>query len=187
MADGSQILDRIGGYYIRRFPGTPMISICWQERFKNRQSTRTADVDAAKQLLLEFVVRRQHGGRTIEAPPDEWKNAVHMLVIRKAADAKQRGLPFDLDDLYVFGLMARSQYRCPLSGIPFVWGPMNELRRSPWSPSIDRIENRQGYIRGNVRVICFAANLAMNSWGYDTLLRLANGVVDNHFHSHETP
>jgi hypothetical protein len=51
------------------------------------------------------------------------------------------------------------------------------LVKRPFSPSIDQIEATNGYTLENARIVCVAANFAMNQWGLDTLLRVAHGVV----------
>jgi hypothetical protein len=44
-------------------------------------------------------------------------------------------------------------------------------------PSLDQIEPGKGYTADNVRLVCVAANFAMNAWGLDTLIRVARGVI----------
>jgi hypothetical protein len=44
-------------------------------------------------------------------------------------------------------------------------------------PSLDQIEPSKGYTAHNVRLVCVAANFAMNAWGLDTLIRVARGVI----------
>ncbi len=51
-------------------------------------------------------------------------------------------------------------------------------RRAPWAPSVDRIDSSKGYVPGNVRLVCVAANLAMNEWGEDVLARVARAYVE---------
>jgi hypothetical protein len=69
-------------------------------------------------------------------------------------NARQRalryGLPFDLtlDDILV-------PEQCPVLGIPLRTG---EGKASPYSPSLDRIDPRLGYVRGNVLVLSHRAN-----------------------------
>lgn len=43
--------------------------------------------------------------------------------------------------------------RCLITGAPFVFTP-----GSPYAPSIDRIDDSEGYVRGNIRLICAALN-----------------------------
>ena len=50
--------------------------------------------------------------------------------------------------------------------------------KTPFAPSLDRIDSSKGYVRGNVRLVCMAANFALNQWGDDILRRLAHGVVE---------
>src|SRR3546814_15533675 len=47
----------------------------------------------------------------------------------------------------------------------------------PFAPSLDRIDSGQGYLKGNVRLVCTIANFALNQWGDSVLRRLAHGVV----------
>jgi hypothetical protein len=56
---------------------------------------------------------------------------------------------------------------CAVTGIPLRW----DLVWSPYSPSLDRIDNNGGYNVGNVRVVCVMANYAMNTFGADALLQ----------------
>lgn len=70
--------------------------------------------------------------------------------------------------------------RCLVSGIPFSADDdrPRALVSRPFAPSLDRIDTTRGYEPGNVRLVCVAANFAMNAWGYDALLKLAEGVVE---------
>lgn len=36
-------------------------------------------------------------------------------------------------------------------------------------PSIDRIDSNKGYVRGNIRIVCYIANLAMSQFGEGAL------------------
>lgn len=44
--------------------------------------------------------------------------------------------------------------RCPILGIPLVFSSS----QLPQSPSLDRIDNRLGYVPGNVQVVSWRAN-----------------------------
>lgn len=63
---------------------------------------------------------------------------------------------------------------CAVSGIKF---DRRVGKRSPWMPSIERIDCLDGYVVGNVRWVSLAANIALNDFGFDVLIRLANGVA----------
>ena len=72
--------------------------------------------------------------------------------------------------------MARaSDWRCAVTGLQMTLEVINGRR--PYAPSIDRIDSALDYVPGNVRVVCVAANLAMNVWGDEVLLRMSRGIV----------
>ena len=64
--------------------------------------------------------------------------------------AKEAGLAFDIRIIDV-----DIPYVCPILGIPIFTSPE---RAGPNSPSLDRVDNSKGYVRGNVRVISHRAN-----------------------------
>ena len=68
--------------------------------------------------------------------------------------AKKRGIPFDLtlEDI-VFPDV------CPVLGIPLSRNYDGGSGYHVNSPSLDRIDPRLGYLKGNVRIISFRANL----------------------------
>jgi hypothetical protein len=92
--------------------------------------------------------------------------------------AAKRGIAWDLsvDDLE--RLFRRSGGACEVSGIAFDWALWREGQRRPWAASIDRVQSDGYYTLKNCRLVCCAANLAMNEWGTTVLHRLARGVVE---------
>jgi hypothetical protein len=49
----------------------------------------------------------------------------------------------------------------------------------PFSPSLDRIDCTQGYVAGNVRLVCLIVNFALNTFGDDAFLEMCRAVVKN--------
>jgi len=84
--------------------------------------------------------------RARRTTPDGWRKAILRGVRHRA---KRKGLAFDItaDDLIVPEF-------CPVLGVRLE--PGNGL--SPNSPSVDRVDNSKGYVKGNVRVISTRAN-----------------------------
>jgi hypothetical protein len=87
----------------------------------------------------------------------EWgkKNVYRLLYLMAKSRAKKSGVVFDLqfEDIPPIG------EKCPLLGHPFV---ITESGRSPFSPSLDRIDPKLGYVKGNVWFVGYRANLIKN-------------------------
>ena len=95
---------------------------------------------------------RKERYRLVEANPQNRQYKVTML--RKAKNrAKRRNIYFDitLDDIVV-------GREFPILGIPFEVGSDNWQN----SPSLDRIDNKRGYEKGNVIVVSMMANSIKN-------------------------
>lgn len=87
-------------------------------------------------------------------------------------NASKKNLAFDLTPEYVRELI--SPMLCAVSGIALT----TEKERGPWAPSIDRIDNLGGYVKGNVRVTCWMFNRAKAHWSDEEFMLLVNGIVD---------
>lgn len=143
-----------------------------------RRACGTADLRTARVALDDLHSELESGWRSPEGPDISWRAVAKWVCARQRVSAKERGIPFQIDAFDVYKEMQRFGFRCSISGIPFSRSAKaNGGEPDPWSASLDRIENRQGYIQDNFRVVCLIANLAMNRWGYDTLLRLSRSVV----------
>jgi len=46
-----------------------------------------------------------------------------------------------------------------------------------YAPSIDRIDARRGYTADNIRIICWAANLLLGTWGDEPAVTVATGIA----------
>lgn len=90
--------------------------------------------------------------------------------------ASRKGRACDLSPEDAKYLWDRCGGRCEVSGIPFDFSRMDGQIARPFSPSIDRLDNTQGYTRNNVRVVCTAVNVAMNQWGEQVLFAVANAI-----------
>jgi hypothetical protein len=83
-----------------------------------------------------------------------------------------------LTDADLVMIWERSEGRCAVSGLEFSNTAVGMGRaRHPFMPSLDQIEPGKGYTADNVRLVCVAANFAMNAWGLNTLIQVAQGVI----------
>lgn len=79
------------------------------------------------------------------------QNQVRAMLLRAKTRAAKLGLKFDLSPVDV-----RIPEVCPVLGIPLRHN--NEKGPTDNSPTLDRIDNALGYVKGNVLVISFRAN-----------------------------
>ena len=92
------------------------------------------------------------------------------LLTKAKGRAKKFGIPFDLtkEDIVVPEI-------CPVFKKLFIYGVG---RRHAFSPSLDRIDNTKGYIKGNVIVVSWRANHLKNDASIKELEALTNFYKD---------
>lgn len=83
---------------------------------------------------------------------------------------KRRGLDFDLDREWL--LIKLENGRCELTGLPFVLSRGTRVLTNPYAPSIDRVDPSMGYTKDNCRVILWAMNACLGSWGEKELEKI---------------
>ncbi len=84
--------------------------------------------------------------------------ARHLLNNAKES-AKNNGWPITLTVEIIHEILSEQEGRCYWFGIPL---KSSAEPRSPWQPSLDRLDNSKGYTRDNVVVSSFLANIGRN-------------------------
>jgi hypothetical protein len=109
----------------------------------------------------------QEWGLRLRADRTLWPRIMLPLVKRRA---KKIGVEFDLtvDDIII------PEY-CPILGVPLERSVGNTA--NPNSPSVDRIDSTRGYVKGNIAVISYRANVIKND-GTPTEHRLVADWID---------
>jgi len=98
----------------------------------------------------------------------EWQ-----LLKRAKDSSKQRGLDFDIDlsDIII-------PLSCPYLGIKLT--TISDGGRQESNASLDRIDNKLGYIKGNVQVISSKANFMKRNASIEELILFAKGILNVH-------
>lgn len=109
--------------------------------------------------------------------------AIRAALRRAASRTAEHGVPFDLTQRYVEDRVAEAGGCCEVSGVAYVpdYDPERRFSHNPYGFSIDRIEPTLGYVEGNVRFVITAVNFAINQWGMDAYLRIAQATVVKHY------
>jgi len=97
---------------------------------------------------------------------------------RTRHSAKRRGLTFALTEAW-FEKHLQNGF-CQLTGLPIrikPYQPNSQGSRTFYSPSIDRIDNNEGYTIDNCRIICWGANQLKSKFTDRDINALALGIV----------
>jgi hypothetical protein len=89
------------------------------------------------------------------------ENPAHVLFLQIKSRCKKRNIPFNIEESDIV-----IPEKCPVLGIDIFFGAKHFCYNSP---SVDRIDNDKGYIKGNIMVISYRANTLKN-----------NGTLEEH-------
>jgi hypothetical protein len=143
------------------------VSAKYHERLDQSRKQRRARYrrNREKELVSNRLSKKKNGHKwnATRRAKHKANPAANMWMIARTR-AKREGLDFNLtlEDIIV-------PERCPVFGFPLVVGQRGSLRTSP---SLDRIDNSKGYIRGNIVVISFRANTIKNDATLDELRQI---------------
>lgn len=88
----------------------------------------------------------------------------------------------NIDSGYLREIWENQNGFCQVTGIQLSLpetGRVLDKTRSPWKPSVDRIDPTKGYIKGNVRFVAYIANIAQSNFTHEELLQFCQLVIDN--------
>jgi hypothetical protein len=83
------------------------------------------------------------------------RNVINMLFLGARSRAKKKGIEFNIE----LSDIPEIPITCPLLGLPFT---KRSEGLKDTSPSLDRIDPKKGYIKGNVWIVGYRANLIKN-------------------------
>ncbi len=123
--------------------------------------------------------KRQRKDPALPPPvPGSMPRWARELLTRARQRARRENIPFQLGIEDIVVLYERCEGVCAVSGLPFTEERFDRaLVKRPFAPSLDRINPHKGYTLDNARLVCTAANFAMNQWGHEVLQRIAYGLV----------
>jgi hypothetical protein len=98
------------------------------------------------------------------------------------ARARYRQKDTDLTVEFLRELWDSQNGRCPLTGWKMVLPPSTKGWTDflPENASLDKVDPKQGYLKGNVRFISVMANYAKHLWTDEYVLDFCRAVVQHH-------
>ena len=104
---------------------------------------------------------------------NKWREKNHekAILLRAKQRAKQKDFEFSLDAVDIV-----IPLRCPILDIEIIRNKSIKAN----SPSLDRIDNTKGYIKGNIMVISNKANTMKNNATPEELIKFAKWVLNTY-------
>ena len=133
------------------------------DRFSPRRDRKGVLRTMCKECAVQRVTQFRRDNPAFSAFTQGYINA------RKRAERKHLDFSLNRD-------LLRKRYEsgvCEITGIPFAYNPGEQWRR----PSLDRIDNSRGYTEDNVRLVLFAVNSLLGSWGEDAAITVAKAFL----------
>jgi hypothetical protein len=115
----------------------------------------TREYKRQKRLNPDFV--KNEGLKQKERRVRLWQNTL-------LHDCKNRNHEVDIDVDYINFLFKKQEGKCFWFGVTLI--PSN-VKKHPQQPSLERLDNTLGYIKGNVVLSCYSANIGRNETNKD--------------------
>lgn len=159
------------GHLTERYTGDTACVECARQRsadhlMKDPDKSRKACVESEKRLKLTNHSLWQAKRKIWRQKVKEKHGPIKYMFSIVRDRAKRGGLEFTItrDDIII-------PSTCPMLGIPLFNTPG---RKTDNTPSLDRIDNTQGYIPGNIQVISERANRIKNNATIEELEKIVN-------------
>ena len=135
----------------------------------DRAQYRLSEKAKSRDHFIQDEVVQQFRG--YKYPIEIWPVGKFLEALQKAGRERSisKGLEFSIVEGYLLDLWEAQDGRCALTGIP-----MTTVRGNGWqvpaNASMDRVDNSKGYVVGNVRLICWQANMMRGQLTDDELI-----------------
>jgi hypothetical protein len=155
-----------------------------QLRFRLRHYEEQHAIAAAENCQLrEQLKELSQRVKALENPAEANRLWVVQKLHRAFQEARKRakrsGIEFTATLQDIDQLLESSPEHCSLTGLKFR-PKENKHFRNPFAPSIDRINSAVGYVPGNLRIVAYCVNCAMNEWGLETFHEMCSAYAERH-------
>lgn len=131
----------------------------------------------AKDLCMSECKRCHIANQLKRQKEDPISFKTQQMLIKARYRARQKGVPFDLDLSHIRALVKN---KCPVLGCSLMWATLSGTAGGhslPNSPTLDRLDPRKGYVKGNVWIISNRANMLKNNATPAELIAIHKTVI----------
>ena len=149
---------------------------CKKTHFRKNQSNWSlANKDKVKATRKKVMDKRRESGKALEYR-NKRRSSKAGYIDRFIERATLVCPETDLTREYLFKLMEDD--KCCITGMPFAYSNEYNCFHNPKAPSIDRIDSKQGYFKGNIQVMLSCLNRFKNDLPNEDFLVLWNALKE---------
>jgi len=91
---------------------------------------------------------------------------------------KKNSIEYDISSEFIINLFNKQEGKCYKSNIKFILNNCNQSGgKSPWGPSIDRIDPNKGYTKDNVQLVCLMYNFCKGVWSDSEVINFVRHIA----------
>lgn len=150
-----------------------------KQKHRQRENERRGNTKPRKCVQCGVEFQRPKNGHNVRCPAcyPKYRKALASLKTIESRSRK-KGTPCDLT---IEWLLERYELPCPKTGVTYVMdGTGGYGERSPYCPSIDKIDPQKGYTQDNCQMVCWFYNCAKQQFTDEEVVELCRLVVKNH-------
>lgn len=121
--------------------------------------------------LAEVQKKNREAYRKKKAQPENFGKLEYTALKSRVNSKKKEGrvLGFDLTPEYIQKVFDSCQGKCAITGLPFSMELGTKKKRNPFRPSVDRINSKKGYVKGNIQIVLTIVNTMKMDYTDDIL------------------
>lgn len=121
------------------------------------------------QKRKDFEYRKTESIKQKERRVRLWQNTL-------LHDCNHRGYSVDIDVEYINYLYKKQNGKCYWFGVELI---PSINKKDPQQPSLDRLDNTLGYLKGNVVLSCYSANIGKNEIIHERWINFIKQIKPN--------